>query len=219
MARTRRAWPMRSAIVASMFAWAAPSLATVQYLSTRSGAPFITAHMLPRLGWPCTVSIHLFSELKGISKTLSLSGCAFRDFMAPVPPQTSMLARKMATSVGEPLRTSTPSCILKSEPLFSKPQVAMSMSTSASFLGKTWVPGSRLKTCMPAAGPPGSGTARSWTVISPFVRVPVLSEQKTDTHPNVSTASILRTSTLRFTISADAHIIEIVTVGNKPSGT
>mmetsp|Transcript_19924 Transcript_19924/g.59628 ORF Transcript_19924/g.59628 Transcript_19924/m.59628 type:complete len:252 (-) Transcript_19924:786-1541(-) len=123
----------------------------------------------------------------------------------------------MAPSGGEPLYTSTPFSILLSAPLFRRPQNAMLSSASA--LRNTWVPGSRLKTCRPSAGPPGRGTARSCTVISPLVRVPVLSEQNTDTHPKVSTASILRTSTFLRAICSDAIIKEIVTVGSRPSGT
>mmetsp|Transcript_19927 Transcript_19927/g.59641 ORF Transcript_19927/g.59641 Transcript_19927/m.59641 type:complete len:239 (-) Transcript_19927:929-1645(-) len=93
MQRTRRAWPIRSAIWDSICAMAAPSFETVQNLSTRSGAPLRMANMLPRLAMPCTVSIHLFSELNGISKILSFSRFARVLFTAPAPPWTSMLAR------------------------------------------------------------------------------------------------------------------------------
>mmetsp|Transcript_88417 Transcript_88417/g.254982 ORF Transcript_88417/g.254982 Transcript_88417/m.254982 type:complete len:402 (-) Transcript_88417:363-1568(-) len=106
-----------------------------------------------------------------------------------------------------------------SAPLFRRPQIAISARAPRSFAGKMAVPCSRLNTARPSLGPPGSGTTKSWTVISPFVRVPVLSEQNTDTQPSVSTASILRTRTIRFAICSEAIIREIVTVGSRPSGT
>jgi len=55
--------------------------------------------------------------------------------------------------------------------------------------------------------------------MSPLVSVPVLSEQTTETQPSVSTASSLRTSTLRSDIFCEAIISEMVTVGISPSGT
>mmetsp|Transcript_59674 Transcript_59674/g.171136 ORF Transcript_59674/g.171136 Transcript_59674/m.171136 type:complete len:288 (+) Transcript_59674:1791-2654(+) len=219
MHKTRRAWAMRSDIVVSICAIAAPSLATVQNFKTRSGAPFRTANMWLRLGWPWIVSIHLFSELKGISKTLSFSSFDLVLRTAPGPPCTCTHARRIATSVGDPVNASAPFSILKFAALFRMPHNATSPSIFSSFIVKTLAPGSRLYTLRPSAGPPGKGTAKSCTVISPLVRVPVLSEQNTETHPRVSTASILRTRTYFLAICSDAIIKEIVTVGNKPSGT
>mmetsp|Transcript_118069 Transcript_118069/g.231814 ORF Transcript_118069/g.231814 Transcript_118069/m.231814 type:complete len:222 (-) Transcript_118069:28-693(-) len=168
------------------------------------------------------VSIHLFSELKGISKILAFSGLAFKAFTACAPPCTSLEALKMATSVGEPVHNSEPSSsCLSSAPLFKMPHVAIVSQAAARSLGKSAEPFSRgitLKFSFAIiAGLPQ--TTKSCTVISPFVSVPVLSEQKTETQPSVSTASIFRTSTLRLTISAEANISEIVTVGSRPSGT
>mmetsp|Transcript_88417 Transcript_88417/g.254985 ORF Transcript_88417/g.254985 Transcript_88417/m.254985 type:complete len:253 (-) Transcript_88417:1593-2351(-) len=102
MHNTRRACAIKSPIVASIFAIAVTSLLAVQNFKTRSGAPFSTA----KVSWPFPpwmVSIHLFSELKGISNTLSYSGFALERRMASEPPWTSVLAWRMATSVGEPL--------------------------------------------------------------------------------------------------------------------
>mmetsp|Transcript_72648 Transcript_72648/g.201451 ORF Transcript_72648/g.201451 Transcript_72648/m.201451 type:complete len:250 (+) Transcript_72648:2031-2780(+) len=87
-------------------------------------------------------------------------------------------------------------------------------SSSAGSWGKTSP--CRLMTCNPTGLP---GITKSWTVISPLVSVPVLSEQKTETQPRVSTASIFRTLTWRSAICFAAIISEIVTVGNNPSGT
>mmetsp|Transcript_1513 Transcript_1513/g.4161 ORF Transcript_1513/g.4161 Transcript_1513/m.4161 type:complete len:209 (+) Transcript_1513:1928-2554(+) len=64
-----------------------------------------------------------------------------------------------------------------------------------------------------------SSVTISRRVISPEVRVPVLSEQTTETQPNVSTASSLRMSTLWSDIFSDAIMREMVTVGMRPSGT
>mmetsp|Transcript_10941 Transcript_10941/g.32059 ORF Transcript_10941/g.32059 Transcript_10941/m.32059 type:complete len:228 (+) Transcript_10941:1131-1814(+) len=72
MASTRRAWPMRSCIVCSMTFMAAASAPQAQNLSTRSGAPFTIPKAWPPF-WPWIVSIHLFSELNGISNSFSLA--------------------------------------------------------------------------------------------------------------------------------------------------
>mmetsp|Transcript_1736 Transcript_1736/g.3845 ORF Transcript_1736/g.3845 Transcript_1736/m.3845 type:complete len:270 (+) Transcript_1736:1676-2485(+) len=64
-----------------------------------------------------------------------------------------------------------------------------------------------------------TGTTKSVAVIWPEVRVPVLSLHKMPTQPNVSTASIFLTSTLRWAICLDAIMRQTVTVGSKPSGT
>mmetsp|Transcript_74341 Transcript_74341/g.191796 ORF Transcript_74341/g.191796 Transcript_74341/m.191796 type:complete len:259 (+) Transcript_74341:917-1693(+) len=130
-----------------------------------------------------------------------------------------MQARKMATSVGEPVILSLPSSVFSSAPLLRMPHTAMSASCEVMSAGNSPLARSRTATSMPSCGPPAAGTARSCTSISPFVSVPVLSEQKTETQPRVSTASILRTSTLRFAICSEAIMREIVTVGSKPSGT
>mmetsp|Transcript_60054 Transcript_60054/g.157955 ORF Transcript_60054/g.157955 Transcript_60054/m.157955 type:complete len:245 (+) Transcript_60054:452-1186(+) len=114
---------------------------------------------------------------------------------------------------------SLPSSVLKSAALLRMPQKAMVSSLDCISLGNWPVAKSRRPTSRPSCVPPGSGTARSCTSISPLVSVPVLSEQKTETHPRVSTASILRTSTLRFAICSDAIMREMVTVGSRPSGT
>mmetsp|Transcript_101952 Transcript_101952/g.259181 ORF Transcript_101952/g.259181 Transcript_101952/m.259181 type:complete len:244 (-) Transcript_101952:605-1336(-) len=190
---------------------------------TRSGAPLRMAKTLPLLTWPCTVSIHLFSELKGISKIFWFSGLSFRVFAASGPPWTSLLARRMATSVGEPAQKLFPSwSFLSSAPLLRMPQTEMQSQTGAAVLGNTLDPFSRTtssRPSLPMAVPLLLTTTKSCTVISPFVRVPVLSEQKTETQPKVSTASILRTKTFRLTISAEANMREMVTVGKRPSGT
>mmetsp|Transcript_38530 Transcript_38530/g.111300 ORF Transcript_38530/g.111300 Transcript_38530/m.111300 type:complete len:434 (-) Transcript_38530:307-1608(-) len=222
MQSTRRAWLMSCFMVCSMTCMAAGSDCTLQNLSTRSGAPLSTAKT-PCERWPWTVSIHLFSELKGISKIFSLAGLLFvarTDFW---PPCTSVQARMMATSVGEPVHLSSPSSTLQSAPLFKMPQRAMPERRSAAEGGKRSLPSSRTTTSSPSvampAGPCARGTQRSWTHISPLVRVPVLSEQKTETQPRVSTASIFLTSTFLFTIWSEAIMSEIVTVGSSPSGT
>mmetsp|Transcript_117473 Transcript_117473/g.365878 ORF Transcript_117473/g.365878 Transcript_117473/m.365878 type:complete len:207 (-) Transcript_117473:501-1121(-) len=69
------------------------------------------------------------------------------------------------------------------------------------------------------AWPLRSNVTISRSVISPEVRVPVLSEQTTETQPRVSTASSLRMSTLCEDIFSDAIMSEMVTVGMRPSGT
>mmetsp|Transcript_10941 Transcript_10941/g.32058 ORF Transcript_10941/g.32058 Transcript_10941/m.32058 type:complete len:342 (+) Transcript_10941:1845-2870(+) len=130
----------------------------------------------------------------------------------------------MATSVGDPIQRSSPSSSsLHSAPLFRNPQSATVASCSRAETGNASRPSTRFTTSRPLvaipAGPSSLGTTRSWTHISPFVSVPVLSEQKTETQPRVSTASILRTSTFLLTICSEAIISEIVTVGSKPSGT
>mmetsp|Transcript_89231 Transcript_89231/g.199551 ORF Transcript_89231/g.199551 Transcript_89231/m.199551 type:complete len:455 (+) Transcript_89231:1203-2567(+) len=223
MQSTRRAWRMRLCIVFSMTSTAAGSFCTVQNFSTRSGAPLSTAKA-PEERWPCTVSIHLFSELKGISKIFSLLACARVAFIAWGPPCTSVHARMMATSVGEPVQISSPfSSRLHSAPLFSMPQSAISANLSEADWGNVSKPASRFTTSKPSvampAGPTARGMHKSWTHISPLVSVPVLSEQKTETQPKVSTASIFLTNTFRLTIWSEAIMSEMVTVGNKPSGT
>mmetsp|Transcript_18774 Transcript_18774/g.50981 ORF Transcript_18774/g.50981 Transcript_18774/m.50981 type:complete len:219 (-) Transcript_18774:965-1621(-) len=129
----------------------------------------------------------------------------------------------MATSVGEPVQNSLPSSSLHSAPLFSMPQRATSANRSAADWGNLSKPACRFTTSKPSvampAGPAARGTTRSWTHISPFVSVPVLSEQNTETQPKVSTASIFRTSTFFLTIWSEAIMREIVTVGSRPSGT
>mmetsp|Transcript_1739 Transcript_1739/g.4958 ORF Transcript_1739/g.4958 Transcript_1739/m.4958 type:complete len:256 (+) Transcript_1739:924-1691(+) len=129
----------------------------------------------------------------------------------------------MATSVGEPVHMSEPSTsFFSSAPLLRTPQRATFSQLAAASFGKSAEPFSRWTVERPvlaiAAAPLGQ-TTKSCTVISPLVSVPVLSEQNTETQPNVSTASIFRTSTFRLAISLDAIINEIVTVGRRPSGT
>mmetsp|Transcript_38533 Transcript_38533/g.111317 ORF Transcript_38533/g.111317 Transcript_38533/m.111317 type:complete len:222 (+) Transcript_38533:1820-2485(+) len=75
------------------------------------------------------------------------------------------------------------------------------------------------KSSVKVALPERSTVTISRSVISPEVRVPVLSEQTTETQPRVSTASSLRMSTLWADIFSDAIMREIVTVGMRPSGT
>jgi len=58
-----------------------------------------------------------------------------------------------------------------------------------------------------------------WTVISFWVRVPVLSVQITDVHPSVSTADNRFMRAFRFAIRCDPRARARVTVGNSPSGT
>mmetsp|Transcript_38532 Transcript_38532/g.111311 ORF Transcript_38532/g.111311 Transcript_38532/m.111311 type:complete len:312 (+) Transcript_38532:440-1375(+) len=223
MHSTRRAWLISSFIVFSITAIAAGSLCTLQNWSTRSGAPFSTAKLFPCERWPWIVSIHLFSELKGISKIFSLAGELLVVLTAFEPPCTSVQARMMATSVGEPVHLSSPSSVLQSAPLFKRPHNAMVFKVSAADCGNLSRPSSRFTTSNPSvampAGPAARGTHRSWTHISPLVRVPVLSEQKTETQPRVSTASIFLTNTFLLTIWSEAIMSEIVTVGSKPSGT
>mmetsp|Transcript_26145 Transcript_26145/g.82972 ORF Transcript_26145/g.82972 Transcript_26145/m.82972 type:complete len:351 (+) Transcript_26145:1697-2749(+) len=222
MQSTRRAWCMSSCIVRSTTAMAAGSLLTLQNLSTRSGAPLRTAKAPPCDRCPWMVSIHLFSELKGISKIFSLAGLLLDALTSALPPCTSVQARMMATSVGEPVHLSSPPSTLQSAPLFRMPHRAMADRLSAASVGNL-SPAPRTTTFRPSvampAGPGARGMQRSWTHISPFVSVPVLSEQKTETQPSVSTASIFLTSTFLLTISRDAIMREIVTVGSRPSGT
>mmetsp|Transcript_4730 Transcript_4730/g.11039 ORF Transcript_4730/g.11039 Transcript_4730/m.11039 type:complete len:305 (+) Transcript_4730:761-1675(+) len=128
----------------------------------------------------------------------------------------------MATSVGDPTYFSSPSSsYLTLAPLLRIPHEPSKESCSVA-LGKR-PPGSLTTTSSPSAAmPPGPGlrgTAKSCTVISPLVRVPVLSEQNTDTQPNVSTASIFLTRTSLLTICPEAIMSEMVTVGKRPSGT
>mmetsp|Transcript_111160 Transcript_111160/g.278318 ORF Transcript_111160/g.278318 Transcript_111160/m.278318 type:complete len:268 (+) Transcript_111160:1540-2343(+) len=223
MASTRRASFMSFFISPSITAIEAGSCETEQNFSTLSGAPLRIAKTFGLPYWPWIVSIHLFSELKGISKSLLFSGFCFSCFAPSGPPCTSLEARRMATSVGEPVHMSSPVAVsfFSSAPLFRMPHTEMASHESAQLLGNNAVPFSRTTTCMPSfeimVG--DLHTTRSCTVISPLVSVPVLSEQKTDTQPSVSTASILRTRTWRFTISEDANMSEIVTVGSRPSGT
>mmetsp|Transcript_3064 Transcript_3064/g.5910 ORF Transcript_3064/g.5910 Transcript_3064/m.5910 type:complete len:295 (+) Transcript_3064:1795-2679(+) len=218
MHSTRRPWLMRSCNFCSTFATEAESAFTVQNFRTRSGAPLRIAKNLPDFGFPWTVSIHLFSELKGISNTFSCSGFSLVAFAAAAPPLTSEDARRMATSVGDPIHRSTPLSILRSAALFRIPHNAM--LASSCFFAKTSVSLSRLFTSrLLTTDTEPSGTTRSCTVISPVVSVPVLSEQNTDTQPSVSMASILRTITFRAAIWSEAIMSEIVTVGSKPSGT
>mmetsp|Transcript_99923 Transcript_99923/g.322094 ORF Transcript_99923/g.322094 Transcript_99923/m.322094 type:complete len:275 (+) Transcript_99923:427-1251(+) len=222
MASTRRASPISFCIWASMTATAWGLELTEQNLSTRSGAPFKIAKALPLPAWPCTVSIHLFSELKGISNNVWFSGFCLNSLAELGPPWTSQEARMMATSVGEPVHFSLPSSSrFNSAPLFKMPQTEMSSQGDLHVAGQT-EPLSRTTTVRPSwamVAADAFTTTKSWTVISPFVSVPVLSEQKTVTQPKVSTASILRTKTLRLTISAEANMREMVTVGSRPSGT
>mmetsp|Transcript_62121 Transcript_62121/g.133571 ORF Transcript_62121/g.133571 Transcript_62121/m.133571 type:complete len:275 (-) Transcript_62121:1158-1982(-) len=214
---------MRSCIVASIFAMPAASLWTEQNFNTRSGAPF-TIEKTPCLpGWPWTVSIHLFSELNGISKSLLFVGLSLLFFTCSAPPCTSVHALRIAISVGEPVHLCWPSSILISAPLFRIPVSATRATFSFISFGKEPVALSRRTRVRPSAamppGPARAGTARSWTSISPLVSVPVLSEQNTETHPRVSTASIFLTSTFLLAIWSEAIMREMVTVGSKPSGT
>mmetsp|Transcript_74355 Transcript_74355/g.221840 ORF Transcript_74355/g.221840 Transcript_74355/m.221840 type:complete len:436 (+) Transcript_74355:1453-2760(+) len=226
MQSTRRPCDIRSWSFPSMLAMEGASRCTAQNLRTRSGAPFMIAKNSEPPCPPWTVSIHLFSELKGISKALKFSGRAFALFTSPGPPETSLQARRMATSVGDPV-TVGPSpgaelSALNSAPLFRKPQRARVAAFSLLIAGKRPVSASRRTCSRPPtkAGPgPWHGMTRSCTVISPVVSVPVLSEQKTETQPKVSTASIFRTMTFLAAIWSEAIIREMVTVGSKPSGT
>mmetsp|Transcript_27010 Transcript_27010/g.80476 ORF Transcript_27010/g.80476 Transcript_27010/m.80476 type:complete len:256 (+) Transcript_27010:1186-1953(+) len=127
----------------------------------------------------------------------------------------------MATSVGEPVHFSLPSSHFSSAPLLRTPQSAICWHFSVYSLGNCPDAVSRTETCRPSCPILSAltGMARSWTSISPLVRVPVLSEQKTETQPKVSTASIFRTRTFFRDIWSEAIISEIVTVGRRPSGT
>mmetsp|Transcript_74494 Transcript_74494/g.230211 ORF Transcript_74494/g.230211 Transcript_74494/m.230211 type:complete len:356 (-) Transcript_74494:899-1966(-) len=222
MQSTRRACSIKLFMFFSITSMAAGSLCTLQNLSTRSGAPLSTAKTAPER-WPWMVSIHLFSELNGISKIFWLASLFFVALAASGPPCTSEQARMIATSVGDPVHLSSPSSTLHSAALFRMPQREMLDNVSALDFGNASKPGSRTITSRPSvampAGPAARGTQRSWTHISPLVSVPVLSEQKTETQPKVSTASIFLTRTFLLTISADAIMSEMVTVGSNPSGT
>mmetsp|Transcript_37834 Transcript_37834/g.105247 ORF Transcript_37834/g.105247 Transcript_37834/m.105247 type:complete len:515 (-) Transcript_37834:749-2293(-) len=182
--------------------------------STCSGAPLINERYsaVPSLSlfaeW--TVSIHLFSELNGISNNTVLSDLSLASSFEP--PTQSMLAFRIAASVGEP--TTSPAPALSSAVLLRTPTTPSRRScSSCEDLSEPF--------CTQTASivPPGRGTARSCTAMTPVVIVPVLSEHSTETHPSVSMASSLLTSTCRFRISAEATISENVTVGSRPSGT
>mmetsp|Transcript_97112 Transcript_97112/g.153749 ORF Transcript_97112/g.153749 Transcript_97112/m.153749 type:complete len:242 (+) Transcript_97112:650-1375(+) len=232
MHRTRRPWLINLCSSRSILLTATGSLLLEQNVSTLSGAPFnITMNFELSTGSLCTVSIHLFSELKGIVNIFSCFSLASCNAIGP--PATSTQARMIAASVGDPLTfnallfesldfTSLPvasPCI--SAPLFSIPSNDSSFTRSPPFFGKS-KSGPRTKVSNPSSAIlPTSvlGTTRSCTDISPVVKVPVLSEQNTETQPKVSTASMFRTITLRLDIWSDAIMSDIVTVGNKPSGT
>ncbi len=64
-----------------------------------------------------------------------------------------------------------------------------------------------------------AATAKPCTVMSPVVKVPVLSEQKTVTQPSITTASLLRTMTFQAAIWSEAIMRLTVTVGRRPSDT
>mmetsp|Transcript_26715 Transcript_26715/g.60835 ORF Transcript_26715/g.60835 Transcript_26715/m.60835 type:complete len:307 (-) Transcript_26715:1427-2347(-) len=163
MHRTRRACAMRTCMVFSITCIAALSLLTEQNLSTRSGAPFMTAKKPCWPFWPCTVSIHLFSELNGISKFLSFASWALVARTLPCPPCTSVHARMMATSVGEPVHLSHPSSTLHSAPLLRIPHNANVLSFSAAWSGKRSRPSSRLTVSSPCVVMPAAPGARGMT--------------------------------------------------------
>mmetsp|Transcript_108133 Transcript_108133/g.247984 ORF Transcript_108133/g.247984 Transcript_108133/m.247984 type:complete len:203 (-) Transcript_108133:966-1574(-) len=149
------------------------------------------------------------------------------------PPSTSMEARKMATSVGDPIsfhvsvhsfaamedlecNRCMPACALLVDPstlapLFRRPQVSSSEEVGGA---SDW---SCMRSSMVYLVP--SGRTTSVAVISPEVRVPVLSLQMILTQPKVSIASNLRINTFLFSICCEAMRREMVTVGSNPSGT
>jgi len=96
-------------------------------------------------------------------------------------------------------------------PLFSSPQVRSSVEVAGAS------DCSCISSSMVYLVPSGSTT--SVAVISPDVRVPVLSLQIMLTHPKVSIASSFLINTFLFSICCDAIRREIVTVGRRPSGT
>mmetsp|Transcript_88431 Transcript_88431/g.255040 ORF Transcript_88431/g.255040 Transcript_88431/m.255040 type:complete len:241 (-) Transcript_88431:1061-1783(-) len=182
---------------------------------------------LPLAGWPWIVSIHLFSELNGISKILAFSGLALRARAASGPPWTSEDARKMATSVGEPVKPPGASASGRAA-VFKAPQRTRASTCWRSPVLYPHQLGFKHKSPSsppPADGAPsdggagGTGGTKSVAVILPEVSVPVLSLQRTPTQPRVSTASTLRTRTLRRAMCCEAIMRHTVTVGSKPSGT
>mmetsp|Transcript_118031 Transcript_118031/g.376333 ORF Transcript_118031/g.376333 Transcript_118031/m.376333 type:complete len:481 (+) Transcript_118031:1645-3087(+) len=156
------------------------------------------------------VSIHFALLLKGISNTW---GKAVLMASAPLLPKTVRQPAKIATSVGEPWKLpgdagSGFAAVLRT-PHLARARMSTSLpQEKASATGAVRTP--LLSS---------TGTAKSVAVILPEVRVPVLSLHRMPTQPRVSTASILRTKTLRFAIFLEAIIRQTVTVGSSPSGT
>mmetsp|Transcript_19585 Transcript_19585/g.47387 ORF Transcript_19585/g.47387 Transcript_19585/m.47387 type:complete len:218 (-) Transcript_19585:568-1221(-) len=152
------------------------------------------------------VSIHLVSELKGISNTCGF--CSW--YCMRSSPNTRVHASMIATSVGDPAITPSRFGL---EELLRIPHWARLRTDAFSTGAAHSAPVHRHEVN------PSAYVTISVAVIHPEVNVPVLSEHNTLTQPRVSIASILRTSTFRLTIRVEAIIKLIVTVGSSPSGT
>ena len=156
------------------------------------------------------------SEEKAISPTrgASLSSASF-----VIPARIPATTR--ATSVASPSQEYPCAFIRTVASLHSIPHRSAARRSGSSARGTRFPPwrtsprGSNPSPSTSYSSPPAN---RTRTFISPFVRVPVLSEQITVAAPSASTADSFRTRAFRRTIRWTPRARLIVTIAGRPSG-
>ena len=159
-----------------------------------SGAPFINSTQAPSQ-W-CMVLIRFLAESNGSSPS---RGISFRTASGETPARRAI--DSSAVSVGSPVNTS--------------PCTAASLSSTAPYK-KYRCTGSYTLSCGGVSSRPSTNTCS--TVMRFCVRVPVLSEQITDTHPRLSTAFKSLMMACSFAICWVPMACTIVTIEPSASG-